>query len=114
MSHFCLLHDPDGYQSIPWDLVTDDGVLEYWLVHLEKLSEKIFAYAQDHYGRVAKDRIARTREDLTAELSSIRDSRMIDGNDKPTPIDFDRMWQRLLNRHGLVDPFATIKRKAND
>jgi len=114
MSHFCLLRDPAGYQSIPWNLVSDDGVLEYWLEHLEKLSEKVFGYARDHYGRGAKDRIDRTREDLAEELASIRVNRMIDGNDKPTPIDFDRMWQGLLCRHGLVDPFASIKRKANN
>lgn len=109
MSHFRLLKDPDNYLATDWDLLANEQARQQWLGHFLQQFDLTLQYAEDRYGRMARGRIDAARAKFAETIESLRaDPTCLPGGTL-TMIDLDRLRERIMNAHGLRDPFALIK-----
>ena len=109
MAVLCKLADPDGYVVSDWDLMADAAGRAYWIYHFEHHSEAMLAMAAEQ--DADPDAAAAFRNELLAELDLLRADPAYWG--PLTILSFDECRERLLRKHGLPDPYATVKRREN-
>ena len=114
MSHFRLLKDPGNYSATDWDLLADEQARQHWLGHFGRQFDLTLTYAQARYGRAARGRIDAARAKFAQAIESLRaDPTCLPGGTL-TLIDLDRLRERIMNAHGLRDPFAPVKARQTE
>jgi len=114
---FCKLADPAGYVACDWDLTVDAPARAHWLnlfrSQLKTHMELAMAAAQSR-GGADPQWIARAkacRDELYGELAAFDANPASRG--RVTIITLDQWRDRILRRHGFVDPFAEFKHREN-
>jgi arginine decarboxylase len=114
---FCKLADPAGYVSCNWDLTSDAPGRAHWLDLFRsqlKTHMKLAMAAAESRGQVDPEWLARAKacaEELYAELAAFDADPASRG--RVTIITLDQWRDRILRRHGFVDPFAEFKHREN-
>lgn len=113
MDPFCLLKDAQGYVPSQWDLLADRADREYWLDHFEGFFDVVIALASRQQGRGARKRVEAAGDEFKAAISQLRKAPETFGDGRGTAIELDRLVEGVFHSHGLDDPFAQIKERAN-
>ena len=113
MNHFCLLKDLENYVPQGCDLTADQVGREYWLKHFEEGFARAMELAAAQYGREARKRIDAAGKEFTGTVRKLREDPggLLGG--KLSVLELDRLRERVLREHGLHDPYANIKSRAN-
>ena len=114
MNPFCLLKDPQAYRSEDWDLLQDAADREYWLSHFQQGFTEAMQMAARQYGAKAAKRIAAATEKFSGILQKLRQDPASLPGGKLSVLELDRLRERILAEHALHDPYADVKRRANE
>lgn len=124
---FCKLKDPAAYRACRWDMRTDHEARDYWITffkkHLLTILNLGFQMAVDRGEDTAP---VRTRMDacvadfyaffdhVNANPATQAIEPGLPGGDIMSILTLDVWRDRLLRKHGFVDPFEDLKRRENE
>jgi type II pantothenate kinase len=112
MPTFSLLADPAHYTPCSTEnMLEDKEYREHWLTHFEVHFDVIVKLALEHYGESARPRIEACVQDQADTLHAIRKKPDLLGH--LDLITLDLMRQDKLNKHGIPDPFESMKAREN-
>jgi uncharacterized protein with ATP-grasp and redox domains len=116
---FIKLRDPAAYQACRWDMRTDHEARTYWVEFFKKHIVTILGLGVDvALARGESDESARTRaQACRVEFYDVFDqfARHPDqGTNRVTILTLDDWRDRLLRKHGFVDPFQDLKDRENE
>jgi type II pantothenate kinase len=112
MPVFNLLADPVNYTPCSTEnMLEDRAYREHWLEHFEVHFDVIVKLAHEHYGPDAKQRIEACVRDQADTLHAIKDKPDLLGH--LDLITLDLMRQEKLIKHGIPDPFESMKAREN-
>lgn len=113
MSHFRLLRQPEAYRSSKVDLHGDEATRHKWMDLFARQFEGLLAAAGAQGGRGLHKRIAEAREEFLALLERVRQDPTATPSGRADLIELDHLREDLLVKHGLEDPYATVKAHEN-
>jgi uncharacterized protein with ATP-grasp and redox domains len=112
MPIFSLLADPAHYTPCSTEnMLEDREYREHWLEHFEVHFDVIVKLALEHYGESARPRIEACVKDQADTLHAIKAKPDLLG--RLDLITLDLMRQEKLNKHGIPDPFESMKAHEN-
>jgi type II pantothenate kinase len=112
MPIFSLLADPAHDTPCSTEnMLEDKAYREHWLEHFEVHFDVIVKLALEQYGEAARPRIEACVKDQAETLHAIREKPDLLGH--LDLITLDLMRQEKLNKHGIPDPFESMKAREN-
>jgi len=108
---FCKLANQGEYVACQWNLTTDEAGRVYWVALFKKQVSTILEQVRATSGPDGIERMDRCVEEFRGQFDAFLAN--------PTPygrvsiLTFDQWRDRILRKHGFIDPYLQIKDREN-